>query len=91
MVYTSNLIAHLLDCLMYKLANVLLCIEKDIATEAAREVLKMNKSSKSSSKDEIMATEKGQDEKNLPSDPQYEVEDKESSPTIVSLFNLKHK
>ncbi|PWA98574.1 Nuclear transport factor 2 [Artemisia annua] len=45
----------------------------DIATEAAREVLKMEKSSKSSSTDEIMDTEKGQDEKNLPSNPQDEL------------------
>ena len=84
MVYTSKLIPRLLYCLLYKLANVLLCIENDIATEATREVLKMDKSSKFSSTDEIMDTEKGQDGKNLPSDPQDEVEENESYAAIIS-------
>ena len=90
LVYTSNLISHLLYCLLYKLANVLLCIEKDIATEAAREVLKIDKSRKSSFTGETIDSEKGQDEKNLPSDPQDEVVEKESYATNVSKFYLKH-
>lgn len=44
----------------------------------------MDKSSKSSSTYEIMDIEKGQVEKNQPSDPQDELEENESYATIVS-------
>ncbi|PWA98653.1 Nuclear transport factor 2 [Artemisia annua] len=55
--------------------------EKDIATEAAREILEMDKSCKSSSTDEVIDTENGQAEKNSSLDTQDEFEEKKSYAT----------
>ncbi|PWA73442.1 Nuclear transport factor 2 [Artemisia annua] len=51
----------------------------------------MENNSKSSSTNEIMDIEKGQDEKNLPSDPQDEVEENESYTTILTKPSLPTK
>ncbi|PWA78208.1 Nuclear transport factor 2 [Artemisia annua] len=62
--------------------------EKYIATEAACEILEKDKSSKSSSIDKIIDVRKGQDEKNLSSDPQDEVEKKISYATNLAKPSL---